>query len=116
MQLKEITFDEFKDKMLDSYEELLSEDEQKPLSIIKRCYNLGVQKIYGIVVDNNYVGFITIEKLGDDYPYYGDYFAIFKKYQNFGYGSESFKWFLEDVVNDIFAKNVKIIISDEKVK
>jgi len=100
MQLKEITFEEFKNKMLDSYNELFPEDERKELSTIKRCYDLGVEKIYGIVVDNTYVGFIMAEKLGDSYPYYGDYFAIFKKYQNRGYGSESFKLFLDNVVND----------------
>lgn len=50
-----------------------------------------------------------LEKAAEGVPYYLDYFAIFKKYQNKGYGTKSIKKLLEKI-----CINEELVIEIEK--
>ena len=95
----ETTIEEFEDKIYKEYVDLFPEDERRPLYKIKRTYYNGIEKIYKIILKKNIIGFILLEKI-ENYPYYLDYFAIFKKYQNNGYGTEAMQILLNKVTND----------------
>ena len=41
-----------------------------------------------------------LEKLKEDYPYYLDYFAIFKEFQGLGYGTKAMRILLDRKVLD----------------
>jgi predicted acetyltransferase len=95
----EITMDEFKKDIYNKYVELFSEDEQRELYKIEKTYKKGIEKIYKIVLENKTIGFFLLEKL-KDYPYYIDYFAIFKGYQDKGYGTEALKRLINKIGED----------------
>ena len=86
----ETSIEEFEKEMYHEYMELFPEDERRPLYKIKRTYDNGIEIIYKIMLNHILIGFILLEKL-ENYPYYLDYFAIFKEYQNKGHGSEAMK-------------------------
>ena len=41
-----------------------------------------------------------LERLNNNYPYYLDYFGIYKEYQNKGYGTASIKYLLNNIILD----------------
>ncbi len=41
-----------------------------------------------------------LEKLNDNYPFYLDYFAIFKEFQNMGYGTKAVQTLIKNVVHN----------------
>lgn len=96
----EIKIEEFKDDIYNKYIKLFPEDEQREWSKIETTYSNGIEKFYKIVLNNKTIGFFMLEKLNDSYPYYLDYFAIFREYQNLGYGTLAIKHLLDKVVID----------------
>ena len=89
IKIIEITIKEFKKEIYQKYKKLFPKNERRPFKKVKRTYELGIEKFYKIIYDNNIIGFFMLEKLNDNYPSYLDYFGIFKEYQNKGYGSKS---------------------------
>lgn len=94
----EITINEFKNSIYDKYIKLFPENEQREWKKIERTYEKGIEKFYKIVLKNKIIGFFMLEKLNDNYPFYLDYFAIFKEFQNRGYGSKSIVKLIDKIV------------------
>ena len=92
----EITMQEFKDNIYSKYTELFPEDERKSLKKLKRTYHNGIGKIFKIVLNDLTIGFFMLEKI-KNYPFYLDYFAIYKEYQNNGYGTKA----IEELINRV---------------
>jgi len=109
LKIIEINIEEFEDKIYKEYIKLFPEEEQRSWKKIRQTYENGIEKFYKITLDNEIIGFFMLEKLGEEYPYYMDYFAIFKKYQNKGYGTEAVKKLLEKI-----CVNQDIVIEIEK--
>lgn len=99
IEVKEISIEEFEDKIKDKYEDLFVEEEKRDWDTIKDAYNNDFEKFYAIYSDNTMIGFFMLEKI-DNYPYYLDYIGIFKEYQSKGYGSESMRKLLTDIVKE----------------
>ena len=98
MKIIEISINEFEDEIYEEYTKLFPSEEQREWSKIKSTYEKGKEKFYKIMMDNKIVGFFMIEKLRDSY--YIDYFAIFKQYQNKGYGTQAIKEIIKNIVKD----------------
>ena len=96
----EITIKEFKNDIYNKYVKLFPKDEQKSLHSIRDTYSQGIEKIYKIVLNNKIIGFLMIEKLNNNYPFYLDYFAIYKEYQNQGYGTKAMELLLSKIINN----------------
>lgn len=86
----ETSIQEFKENIYNKYMDLFPKDEQKSLNKLKKTYHNGVGKIFKIVLNDLTIGFFMLEKI-KNYPFYLDYFAIYKEYQNRGYGTEAMK-------------------------
>lgn len=98
LEIIKIDIKEFKNEIYKEYTTLFPEEEQRSWNKIKITYGKGIEKIYKITLNNQTIGFFMLEKAGEDYPYYIDYFGIFKKYQNKGYGTKAIKKLLETIV------------------
>ena len=72
MELKKMNIEDFKNQMYDEYTKLFPEDEQRDREDIEKSYYDGVEILYGIIENEKNVGFIMLEKLNEDYPYYID--------------------------------------------
>ena len=96
----EITFEEFKDSIYKEYVELFPIEERRELTRIKSTYDRGIEKIYKIVHDNILIGFFMLERIDDSYPFYLDYFAIFKEFQNKGYGTKALEKLIKKIIID----------------
>lgn len=97
LEIIEINIEEFENEIYEEYTTLFPEDEQRSWKKIKATYEKGIEKFYKITLNNEIIGFFMLEKAGEGYPYYLDYFAIFKKYQNKGYGTEAIKKLLKKI-------------------
>ena len=109
LEIIEIKIEEFENEIYKEYTKLFPEEEQRDWKNIKITYEKGIEKFYKITLDNKTIGFFMLEKAGIDYPYYIDYFAIFKEYQNKGYGTEAIKRLLEKI-----CINEELVIEIEK--
>ncbi len=96
----EITIDEFKEKIYDKYIKLFPKDEQRDWKKIKNTYEKGIEKFYKILLKDVTIGFFMLEKINDDYPFYLDYFAIFNKFQNKGYGTKAIEILMNKIVHN----------------
>ena len=108
----EITIEEFKSDIYSKYLELFPEDERRPLIKLTNSYNAGVEKFYKIVLDSVVIGFLTLEKI-KDLPFYLDYFAIFKEYQDKGYGTKALEILLKKLDNELIGEIEKEDASDQ---
>ena len=55
--------------------------------------------MYVLIIENEKnVGFIMLEKLNEDYPYYIDFFAIFEKYQGNNYGTMALEYLIKNII------------------
>ena len=95
----EINAKEFKKSIFKKYESLFPEEERRYWPSIIKTYKKGIEHFYKIVLDNNEIGFFMLEKL-DNKPYYLDYFAIYKEYQNKGYGTKALKYLIDNIIKD----------------
>lgn len=122
IDILEIKIEEFKDNIYNKYIKLFPEDEQRKWIKIETTYSKGIEKFYKIVLNNKTIGFFMLEKLNDNYPFYLDYFAIFKEYQNLGYGTLAVQLLLYKIVinNGLIAEiekeNVKNPITIKRFK
>lgn len=98
MKIEEIDIKEFKEKIYNEYIKLFPKDEQRDWKKIQIAYRNGIEKFYKIIENNQIIGFFMLEKIKENYPYYLDYFAIFKEYQNKGYGSKSIQILLTEII------------------
>lgn len=96
----EITIDEFKNDVYDKFIKLFPKDEQRNWNKIVNTVNKGIEKFYKIICENKTIGFFMLEKINEKYPFYLDYFAIYKEYQNQGYGSKAIKLLLSKIINN----------------
>lgn len=95
----EITVEEFEKDIYDKYIELFPEEEQREWEKIVNSVKNGVERFYKITLENETIGFFTLERINEDYPFYLDYFAIYKEYQNKGHGTEAIKVLLNKIIN-----------------
>lgn len=109
LEIIEINIEEFEDKIYKEYITLFPEEEQRSWKKIKQTYQNGIEKFFEITLNNEIIGFFMLEKAGEEYPYYMDYFGIFKKYQNKGYGTQAIKELLSKIV-----LNGELLIEIEK--
>lgn len=110
MELIKIDIKEFKNKIYPEYEKLFPDLERKSYKRLKDTYENGIVDIFEIYVEENIVGFILANHL-DNNPYIQlDYFAIFEKYQNKGYGSNAIK-----LLKEVYKEYEGIFIEIEKV-
>lgn len=107
IDIVEITINEFKNNIYDKYIKLFPKNEQREWEKIEKTYKKGIEKFYKIVLNNKIIGFFMLEKLNDDYPFYLDYFAIFKEFQNKGYVSKSIVKLIDKIVgsNGLIGEN-----------
>jgi len=109
MKIIKINIEEFENEIYKEYITLFPEEEQRSWNKIKNTYEKGIEEFYKITLDNKIIGFFMLEKAGEEYPYYMDYFGIFKKYQNKGYGKQAIKELLSKIV-----LNGELVIEIEK--
>lgn len=109
LEIIEINIKEFENKIYNEYITLFPEEEQRSWKKIRQTYEKGIEKFYKITLNNEIIGFFMLEKAGEGYPYYLDYFGIFKKYQNKGYGTAAIKKLLEKI-----CINQELVIEIEK--
>lgn len=100
IEIIEITIEEFENSIYKEYIKLFPDNEQREWQKIRETYKNGIEKFYKILLNNNVIGFIMLEKLDEAHPYYMDYFAIFEKYQKNGYGTKAIKMLLKSIVRD----------------
>lgn len=100
IDIVEITINEFKNNIYDKYVNLFPEDEQREWFKIENTYKKGIEKFYKIVLNNEIIGFFMLEKLNDNYPFYLDYFAIFREFQNKGYGSKAIEKLIDKIIGN----------------
>ncbi len=100
LEFMQIKIEEFENEIYDKYITLFPEDEQRDWDKIKSSYEKEQEKFYKIMFENKIVGFFMLEKCSDAHPYYIDYFAIFKEYQNKGFGTETIKKMLQEIANE----------------
>ena len=110
MKLKRVGIEEFKDNIYPEYEKLFPELERKSYKRIKKTYNKGIVDIFEISVEEKLVGFIIANHLENNTYIQLDYFAIFEKYQNKGYGSNAIK-----MLKEVYREYDGIFIEIEKV-
>lgn len=94
----EITIEDFKENIYNEYVKLFPKEEQRDWKKIENTYKKGIEKFYKIVLEDMIIGFFMLEKINDNYPFYLDYFAILKKFQNKGYGSKAIKILLDKII------------------
>ena len=92
----EITIEEFENNIYCKYINLFPEEEQREWIDIKKTYQDGIEKMYKIVLNDTTIGFFMLEKI-KDHPFYLDYFAIYKEYQNKGYGTKAIKKLIDKI-------------------
>ncbi len=115
INLKKITIEEFEKQIYDKYITLFTEEEQRDWNTIKVAYKNGIEDFYAIYDDELLVGFFALERI-KNYPYYLDYFAIFKEYQSKGYGSKSIEVLIRDVVkNDGIIGEIEKVTEDDPI-
>ena len=95
-----MTIVDFKNKMYDEYVKLFSDDEQRDWKDIERSYYEGVEVLFGIKNNGIIVGFMMLEKLNENYPYYIDFFAIFDKYQGNNHGTKAIEYLIKNIIKD----------------
>lgn len=100
LEFVQIKIEEFENEIYDEYITLFPEDEQRDWGKIKKTYENGQEKFYKIISKQKVVGFFMLEKCSDAHPYYIDYFAIFKEYQNKGFGTEAIKKILREIASE----------------
>lgn len=100
IEIVEINFEEFVKDIYPHYVELFPEKERRSLKSLKRTHEKGIEKFYKFLAEGETVGFFTLEKLDEEYPFYLDYFAILKDYQNNGYGKKGISKILNEIVKD----------------
>lgn len=110
MTLEEIKIEEFENKIYDKYITLFPEEEQRDWNMIQDAYKKGLEKFYKIINNDEIIGFFMLEKMEDNYPYYLDYFAIYKENQNSGLGTLAIKTLLKKIIGD----NNELCIEIEK--
>lgn len=98
MKIEEIDIKEFEGKIYNEYVKLFPEEEQRDWEKIQTSYKKGIEKFYKITENELIIGFFMLEKIGDNYPYYLDYFGIFKEFQNKGYGTKAIKNLLDEII------------------
>ena len=96
----EITIKEFKRDVYNEYIKLFPKEEQRNWNKIVKTANSGIEKFYKIINEDKTIGFFLLEKINDDYPFYLDYFAIYKEYQNKGYGTKAMQVLLSKIINN----------------
>jgi len=96
----EITIEEFKNEIYNKYTKLFPRAEQRNWNKIVNTSNMGIEKFYKIIYENKTIGFFLLEKISDEYPFYLDYFAIYKEYQNKGYGTKAIQTLLSKIINN----------------
>lgn len=113
--LKKITFEEFKKDFYKNLKKMFPKDEQRDLDSIQKTYESGNEQIYKVrLEDKTSIGFFMLEKL-PDYPYYLDYFTIFKGYQDKGYGSSVMKAILDRIcVEDGLCAEIEKVDSENE--
>ena len=116
IKILEITIEEFEKDAYKKYIELFPEDERRPLKNIAISFSKGIEKIYKILLNDQMIGFVLLEKIFD-YPYYLDYFAILKEYQNNGYGTQAMQLIIEKFSQyGIIGEIEKVVDSDSYTK
>ncbi len=110
IELINVPIKEFKELIYPQYLKLFPEEERKSYTRLENSYNKGILKMFKIVNDKEFVGFIIMNTLENNKYMQLDYFAILPEYQNKGYGSKSLMLLKE------FAKEYDgIFIEIEKV-
>ena len=110
MKIKEIDILEFRKEVYKHYKKLFPPRERKPYIVIKRLYKRGILKLYKIIDENQFVGFLITSSIRNNGCLKLDYFAILPQYQSKGYGGQVIKK-LKEISKDYYG----IFIEVEKI-
>ena len=110
----EISIEEFKKDFYDKYIKLFPKDEQRDWKKVEDTYSKGIEHFYKIVLDNKSIGFFFLEKL-DNNPYYIDYFAVYKEYQDKGYGTQAVKYILDNIAKDGLVAEIEKVVDNNPI-
>lgn len=99
IELVNVDIKEFKQTMYEEYKKLFPENERKSYRLLKHTYSKGITQIIKIVDNNEFVGFMIINKIENIQYLCLDYFAILPQYQNKGYGTQALKLLKEQCKN-----------------
>lgn len=89
LRLVEIDVKEFRKNIFKEYTKLFPASERKPYILLEKLYNRGILKILKIADNDTFIGFILANSLNGNRCLQVDYFGIFPKYQNMGYGTKA---------------------------
>lgn len=109
LNIIEVDFLEFKEKLYSYYVELFPEDERQPLSLLEKLYTEGIIKFVKISDEEINVGFLIYVTTKNNPYVWLSYFAIFKEYQNKKYGTKAINLLKEHLNNydGIYGENEK---------
>lgn len=109
LHIKKISIQEFENDIYSKLEELFPDAEMRRLESIRKTCESGNESLYKINLDHNVIGCFALEKL-ENYPYYLDYFTIYEKYQNRGFGTLVMQIMLSKIVSgeDVFGEIEKV--------
>lgn len=110
MKLKNIDINKFKKEIYSYYLELFSEDERKPLELLRLSYEKCCTKIIEILYKDEIIGFMILNQAKDQGYIVLDYFAILPQYGNNKFGTKALQILLEQE-----KENKGVFIEIEKV-
>lgn len=99
IELVQISIEEFKEKLQESYLAIFPAEERKPIALIEKFYHQGIIQLIKIVKKAEIIGFMTLNSIEPDGYGVLDYLAILPKYREKGFGAEAMKQFLDQENN-----------------
>ena len=109
LKIESVDIKEFRKDIYPMYKEIFPKSERRPLINLKRTFKSGYTKIMKIINNSTFIGFAIIEVLPDSKYVWLDYFTIFDKYQNKGYGTNVIK-----LLKEQFKEYIGIFVEIEK--
>ena len=109
LHIKKMEMQEFENSIFLELEKIFPADELRELESIRKTCESGNETLYKINLDDTIIGCFALEKL-ENYPYYLDFFAIYEKYQNRGFGTLVMQIMLSKIVSgeDVFGEIEKV--------
>lgn len=96
IKLEDTTIEGFKKEIYLYYLEIFPEEERKSFRKIKRAYKKGYVRIIKIINQNQFVGFMTLNRVKENGYVILDYLAILPQYRNKQFGTKALKLLFEE--------------------
>lgn len=96
IRLEHITIEEFKKEVYPYYLAIFPEEERKSFREIKRAYKKGYVRIIKIINQNQFVGFMTVNRVKENGYIILDYLAILPEHREKQFGTKALKLLFEE--------------------